>query len=206
MPTLYYATHSRASRVISQLIMMGKLEDVTVVTVGVPRQDGSGASDPKNPHLEKKVPYLVTEAGDKIRETNAIMTYLDELYGYPFGIAPGKPGRGTFLSWMAYYGGIVEPVMINSFAGDVPMMSKNFGTLKDMATQIQAGLDGKPYLLGDTVTIADIIMASPFAWISDLTPDVPEIKAWIARVAEAQDPVALEAFESKAKAKFELGA
>ena len=106
----------------------------------VRRQDGSGQHDPANPHPEGKVPFLIGDDGEAIRESNAIMLYLDERHGHPLGIAPGQPGRGAFLSWMCYYGGVVEPAMVCAFAGEVhPAFATAFRSLTEVGAQIEAG-------------------------------------------------------------------
>ena len=83
MPTLYHSPHSRSSRVIAQLMLIGKLDAVDVVIVDVARGDGTGRHDPRNVHPEGKVPYLITDDGQEVRESAAIMMYFDELFGQP---------------------------------------------------------------------------------------------------------------------------
>lgn len=207
MPTLYHSPHSRSSRVISQLMLMGKLDQIKVVIVDVVKGDGSGRRDPNNAHPEGKVPYLVTDNGEAIRESVAIMMYLDELYGYPFSIKPCQAGRGAFLSWMSYYCGVLEPAMVAHFAQlDDPVLKSNFRTMTEVSEQIITGLGDKPYLVGDKLTIADIIMASAFQWAPHLTPEAATVKAWLKRVEGAQDNAGLEAFETQAFAALKVQA
>ncbi|WP_083101249.1 glutathione S-transferase family protein [Pseudophaeobacter leonis] len=201
MPTLYHSPHSRSSRVISQLMLMGKLDQIKVVIVDVVRGDGSGRSDPNNPHPEGKVPFLVTDDGETIRESAAIMMYLDELFGYPLGIKPQSAGRGAFLSWMSYYCGVLEPAMVAQFAKlDHPVLKSNFRTMTEVSAQIVSGLGDNAYLVGGKLTIADIIMGSAFQWAPDLAPEAPAVKAWLKRVEAAQDCAGLQAFETQALA------
>ena len=200
MPTLYYTPESRATRIIAQLMIMGKLDEVTVINVDVVRNDGSGRVDPSNAHPEGKVPYLITDDSEHIRESAAIMMYLDELYGCPLGIAAGQPGRGEFLSWMSYYCGVLEPAMVMHFGEiDHPIMVGNFRTMKEVGDHIVTGLGDKSFLIGDKMTVADLIMASAFQWAPHLTPDYDTVKAWLKRVGEAIDGPALQAYETHAK-------
>lgn len=200
MPTLYYAPETRATRIIVQLMMMGKLEDIKVINVDIVKADGSGRVDPNNAHPEGKVPYLITDDGEHIRESVAIMMYLDELYGCPLGVAAGQPGRGAFLSWMTYYCGVLEPAMVTHFAEiDHPIMVNNFRTMKEVGDHIVTGLGDKPFLVGDKITVADLIMASAFQWAPHLTPDYSTVQAWLKRVGEAIDGPALQAYEARAK-------
>lgn len=205
MPTLYHSPHSRSSRVISQLMLMGKLDQIKVVIVDVVKGDGSGRSDPNNAHPEGKVPFLVTDDGETIRESAAIMMYLDELFGYPLGIKPLCPGRGAFLSWMSYYCGVLEPAMVADFAKlDHPVLKSNFRTMTEVSAQIVSGLGDNSYLVGDKLTIADIIMASAFQWAPHLAPEAPAVKEWLKRVEAAQDSAGLEAFETQAFAALKV--
>ncbi|MCZ3218549.1 glutathione S-transferase N-terminal domain-containing protein, partial [Acinetobacter baumannii] len=72
--------------------------------------------DPANPHPEGKVPYL-TDGDDAVRERGAIMLYLTDKYTAA-GLGPlaGEPGRGAYLSWLSYYQGVIEPLIILKWA------------------------------------------------------------------------------------------
>lgn len=198
MPTLYHSPNTRSSRVIAQLLLMGKLDQVNVVLVDVVRNDGSGRADPNNPHPEGKVPFLVTDEGEEIRESAAIMMYLDELYGAPLSIPVGEKGRGTFLSWMMYYGGVVEPAMVAHFSEiRHPAMIGAFRTMTEVGECLTKGLGDKQFFLGDKITLSDIIIASAFQWAPHLTPDFDNVKSWFNRVNDALDLEALQAFEAR---------
>lgn len=200
MPKLYHSPQSRSSRVISQLMLMGKLDAVDVICVEIVKNDGSGRRDPKNAHPEGKVPFLITDAGEEIRESAAIMMYLDELFGQPLSPRIGTAKRGEYLSWMTYYGGVLEPALVALCAGlDHPAMVGTFRTMVEVAAQLKSGLKDKPFLLGAELTVADLIMASAFQWAPQNTPDVPAIKAWVDRVTAAMDNGAMEEFEAKAQ-------
>ncbi len=203
MPRFYYSPHTRSSRVIAQLMLMGKLDQVEVVTVDVIRHDGSGRQDPRNPHPEGKVPYPVTDDGAGIRESAAIMMYLDELFGQPLSPAIGAPGRGAYLSWMAYSGGVLEPVLVAAFAGlDHPAITETFRGMAELSAVLEQGVQKGPFLLGETLSLADILLASPFQWAPHLLPDSPAIKAWVDRVDSHLDGAAIAAYEASAMARL----
>ncbi|MGD9865767.1 MAG: glutathione S-transferase family protein [Pseudodonghicola sp.] len=208
MPTLYHSPFSRSTRVITQLMLMDKLDAVDVRPVVVRRQDGTGRHDAANPHPEGKVPFLIGDDGTAIRESNAIMLYLDELYGYPLGIAPGQPGRGAFLSWMCYYGGVLEPALTLAFAGvEHPALTANFRGMAEVGAQIEAGLGDAPFLMGDRFTIADLITASAFQWAAPkFAPDSPAVRDWVARVTERVGTVPVMDYEQKVKAALDAAA
>ena len=77
MLTLYHSPQSRSTRVVQLIHEMGKQDQVAIRTVGIARNDGSGAPDPANPHPEGKVPLLVHD-GAQVRESNAVMLYLTD--------------------------------------------------------------------------------------------------------------------------------
>lgn len=205
MPKLYHSPNSRSSRVISQLMLMGKLDAVEVICVDIVKNDGSGRPDPKNAHPEGKVPFLVTDDGETVRESAAIMMYLDELFGQPLSPKVGAPGRGTYLTWMSYSGGVLEPALVAQFAElDHPALVGTFRTMTEVGAQLEIGLQGRSFLLGEDLTVADLIMASAFQWVPDFTPNIPVVKAWVERVTAALDNSGLEIFEAKAQEMLNL--
>ncbi|KAA9006667.1 glutathione S-transferase family protein [Histidinibacterium aquaticum] len=185
MSTIFY--HSPASRsetVAAAIAEMDVGNRIETRIVTIPRQDGSGGRDPDNPHPEGKVPVLVHD-GRMIWERPAILTFLSELFPEaPAVCPPGHPERGPFLSWLAYYGDVVEPVVICQAAGishdwlyaairgPEEVFQRLAGTLED----------GRPYLLECGFTTADLLMASPFLYFPDLVPDMPAVRDWVARV------------------------
>jgi glutathione S-transferase len=98
MLTLYHAPQSRSSRILWLLEELGA--DYELVITDIPRQDGSGAADPRNPHPDQKLPALVHD-GALITESIAIVQYLADLYP-KVGLAPaiGDPLRGPYLTWL----------------------------------------------------------------------------------------------------------
>lgn len=182
MLTLYHAIHSRSTRIVQLLDELGARDKVDIRPVTVARRDGSGGPDAANPHPEGKVPLLVHD-GEVIRESSAIMVYLCELFPEA-GMAPkpGESGRGPFLSWMAWYGDVMEPVYVLQFAGlEHPLLQSTFRGLPEVQAALSNALESQPYLLGEQFSAADLLISSTFAWMPDATPDVPHIKDWVAR-------------------------
>jgi glutathione S-transferase len=180
MPTLYHAPNSRSSAIVS---LIDDLEaDIDIVEVSVPRHDGSGGPDPRNPHPEKKVPFLV-DGPEKIRERGAIIVYLTDKYpGAGLGPLPGAPGRGAYLSWLFYYHGVMEPVILCHMA-DVshPVVEASLRDLDTVMATLAGTLERQPYLLGDSYSAADLLCSSPFLWLPDLLPDQGPVTDWVAR-------------------------
>ncbi|MGJ3626400.1 glutathione S-transferase N-terminal domain-containing protein [Sphingomonas sp. MMS24-JH45] len=106
--------------------------DIELREVTIARQDGSGSRDPANPHPEGKVPYL-TDGKDAVRERGAIMLYLTDAYpAAGLGPLPGE-ADDDHLSWLFYYQGIIEPLLILKWADvDHPAITaglRNFDTM-----------------------------------------------------------------------------
>ncbi|MEZ5714326.1 MAG: glutathione binding-like protein [Paracoccaceae bacterium] len=90
--------------------------------------------------------------------------------------------RGRYLSWLAWYGDVVEPVLVHTVAGlSHPALRSTFRGMEEMVARYAAALDGADWLVGGHYTAADLLLASPFSWMPALTPEAPAIKAWIAR-------------------------
>lgn len=183
MLTLIHAPQSRSSSIIQLLDELGALDQVTVKTVTIRRMvSGTGAPDPANPHPEGKVPLLIHD-GTAIRERTAIMLHLTELFpDAGLGVAPGSPMRGAFLSWLAYYGNVMEPAFIGQFAAIThPAYHATFRGMAEVIATLTAALERAPWLVGDRYTAADLLISGVFAWAPDAVPDVPAIRDWIAR-------------------------
>ncbi len=182
MLTFYHAPNSRSTSVLQLLHELGVTDQVETRIVTIPRQDGSGARDPSNPHPEGKVPYL-TDGADHLRERGAIILYLTDRFPRAgLGRPVGDPQRGEYLSWLFWYQGVFEPVAILSWTGlSHPAIH---ASLRDYDTAIQRldeVLRRQPYLLGDSFSAADLLCAGPFAWFGDQLPATPAIKDWVAR-------------------------
>ena len=185
MLTLYHAPRSRSSAIVTLIDELGVTDQVRTEIVTIPRQDGSGGRDPGNPHPEGKVPLLVHD-GHMIRERGAIILYLTDLFPQAgLGPLPGDPMRGEYLSWLFYYQGVMEPVLIFQAAGlSHPYLEATFRDAGQMAARLGETLKDRPYLLGERFSGADLLLHSPFVWFPEATPDTPVIRDWVARCAD----------------------
>lgn len=182
MITFYHAPKSRSTAIAVLIEEMGISDRVDMKLVDIVRADGSGAADPKNPHPESKAPVLIHD-GHVITERGAIMLYLTTLFP-DRGMAPavGTPDWGSLATWLAWYQGVLEPVLIHAFAGlSHPFLASTFRGPAEAATRIRAALEKGPWLLGDQFSAADLLVHSPYAWFEDATPDDPLIRDWVER-------------------------
>ena len=181
MLTFYHSPQSRSTSIAVLIEEMGIADQIDIRAVTIPRQDGSGARDANNPHPEGKVPYL-TDGDDVVRERAAIIIYLTDRFGSQLGRPVGDPQRGTYLSWLIWYQGVLEPTAILRWAAiDHPALT---ASLRDYDTAIQRldeTLTKQPYLLGQDYSAADLFCSSPFAWFGDQMPSTPAIAEWVAR-------------------------
>ena len=183
MLTLYHAPQSRSSSVVTLLDELGALDQVEIVPVTIFRATtNSGAADPRNPHPDGKVPYLVHD-GEGIRERAAVMAYLTELFpAGRMGPQPGERGRGSYLSWLAWYQGVMEPVFVmKMYDIKARAVELTFRDMEAAVAHLAATLERQPYLLGEDYSAADLLVCSPFGWIPDALPDVPAIRDWAQR-------------------------
>ena len=195
MITLYHSPMSRSTRILALLKELDALEAVRIETVGIARMDGSGGHDPRNPHPEGKVP-LLDHDGTLVRESSAIILYLAELFpAAGLGVPPGDPRRGAYLSWFAWYAGVVEPVLTLEAAGlDHPLIARTFRGGAEVKARLAEALDGRPFLLGERFTAADLLLHSPYAWFGK--PGVPVIDAWVARCMDREGARFAAAFDA----------
>lgn len=182
MLTLFHAPMSRSTRIVALIDEMGVRDKIDVRIVSIRRNDGPGAIDPVNPHPEGKVPVLIHD-GTMITESAAIILYLTDLFPNS-GMAPlpGSALRGEYLTWLFWYGSVMEPVLTLAAAGiDHPFMTANIRGVPEVTDRIAKALGDKPYLLGDTYSAADLLLHSPYAWFEDATPDIPAVRDWVLR-------------------------
>ena len=181
MLKFYHAPRSRSGRIhwlLHELDVPFEL-----CRMDIPRQDGSGARDPDNPHPEGKVPALEHE-GELVTESGAILLYLTDLFpDRRLGIAAGEAGRGAFLTWLFWYGAVVEPVYIAEVLGVAghPVALASFRSRAEVADRLIARLQAGPWLMGRRFTAADILLCSPYLWFPQATPDHPAVRDWLDR-------------------------
>lgn len=182
MLTLFHAPNSRSSAIVTLLDEMGITDKVAIRPVDILRMDGSGGRDPSNPHPEGKAPALLHD-GHLITERGAIMLHLTTLFPEA-GLAPpvGSPQWGEYLTWLSWYQGVLEPVLVIGALGlDHPGIPRTFRSHAEAAARIRTALQKGPWLLGDTFSAADLLVHSPYAWFGNITPDDPLIQDWVAR-------------------------
>ncbi|MRG93803.1 glutathione S-transferase family protein [Polyangium spumosum] len=194
--TFYYSPYSSAVRT------HWALEELGIPYEGI-RLDLK-AGDQKKPELLKlnpngKVPTLVVDDVPYF-ESAAINILLGEKYGVDKGLWPkaGTPAHGRAMSWTVWAAASLlsagTRVMYNT-SPEAPEEQKNaaqgeaarkeFDGLLDL---LDAELKDKPYLTGDTFTLADALLAADLWWYQMvIVPSLarwPHLQAWVGRCME----------------------
>jgi glutathione S-transferase len=162
MLTLYHHPRTRSSRFIFLLEELGVPYAIHPIA-SLRRPDGSGGIDPENPHPHGKSPAL--KDGDTlVWESAAIALYLtDKFPQNGIGPAIGDAKRGAYLSWLAYYAGVMEPAWMSAYMKwEIPRGTAGWVPVGEVMTFVNATLEKGPYLLGDTFSAIDILVATTF--------------------------------------------
>ncbi|MDE2182786.1 MAG: glutathione S-transferase family protein [Alphaproteobacteria bacterium] len=185
MITLYHAPQSRSGSIVWLLEELGVPYETKTVTIK--RADGTGGRDPANPHPHGKVPALVHD-GETVFEIAAIIPYLTDAFP-DAGLAPrvGEPGRGEYLSWLAYRPGVLEPAILMRRL-NVPHVQGAMGwaPAEEVEALLNRVLGERKYLLGDAFSAADISVGGTvnFLMTMKMMNETPVLKAYTARVTD----------------------
>lgn len=184
MLTLVHAPNSRSSGMLWLLEEIG--EPYRIQYVSIRRGDGSGSLDASNPHPHGKVPLLLDDSV-AIFEQTAIALYLtDKFPRAHLGPGAAEPGRGAFLSMLAYYSGVIEPAFVSKFRNFVvPRGTAGWVDSDEAMDFINRRLAEQPYIAGENFTAADVLYAGAFALFmtSPLlgAKKTPQLEAYVAR-------------------------
>lgn len=182
--TLYHHPKSRSAgaRVLLEALGVPYRVQFTDFTAGANRTPAFLALNPLG-----KLPTLV-HGEAVITEQVAITIYLADRFPAA-GLAPAfdHPLRGTYLRWLAFYGACFEPAVVDH-AFKRAALDPATSPYRDVDTVIEtlAGQLGRSdYLLGDTLTAADLLWGTALRWTTmfGIVPTLPVFMAYIERVA-----------------------
>lgn len=183
MITLYHRPRSRSTRLIFLLEELGA--PYTIQIVSIRTRDGGGALDPANPHPHGKVP-VISDDGVVVFESSAIALYLSDRFPESrLGPLVGDPDRGAYLTWLAYYTGVLEPALVSKFMNvQVPRSTAGWVAVEEVVPAITARLGRAPYMLGERFSAVDVLYATTFKLFaqSPLLPKTPLIDDYVTRV------------------------
>lgn len=182
MITLYHRPNTRSTRFI---FLMEELEAPYEIRLVSTRTRDGGVADPANPHPHGKVP-AISDEGVVVFESAAIALYLtDKFPKNRIGPLAGEPERGAYLSWLAYYTGVLEPAFMSKYMNwEVPRGTAGWVALEESMPVVIARLGQGPYLTGERFSAADVLYATSFALFanSPVLPNSPVIADYVKRV------------------------
>lgn len=113
-----------------------------------------------------KVP-TIEHRGSVVTETGAIIAYLADAFPAA-GLAPptGDPARGPYYRWLFFGSGCIEPALLDKMMKRPEIMRRTagWGSYDDVLATLKKTLDGRPYLLGDKFTAADLYVGAEIRW------------------------------------------
>ena len=135
-----------------------------------------------------KVPAIV-HRGVVVTECAAICVYLADVYAKA-GLAPAldDPQRGTYLRWIFFGAGCVEPALVDKMFDRPPVERKGargYGSYGDTLNALEAAITPGPYILGDRFSAADVYVGSQIQWgmmVKSLEPR-PKFQQYAERLA-----------------------
>jgi glutathione S-transferase len=183
--TLYHASPSRSSVVLWMLEEVGVPYDIKLLSL-------SKGDNLKPDYLAinpmGKVPAI--KHGDTvITEVAAICTYLADAFpDKNLAVPVGTERRGTYLKWLFFGPGCLEPAMIDRAAPrkDPPRRALlGYGEFDTTMDVIAKAVEKGPWLMGEQFTAADVVIGSNIRWgtIFKLIPERKEFLDYAARVA-----------------------
>jgi glutathione S-transferase len=194
MITLFHAPQTRSGRLVWLMEEIG--QPYTLHYCPIIRADGSGGRDPGNPHPDGKVPALFHD-GVPVSESLAIALYLTELFPEAgLGAPVGSPARGGYLTWLAWTAGELEPALWSMISGSAQGDPRAAARFDAVTARLFEALERGPYLMGETFSAVDVMVASALAWGRAHVPASPLLDAYLGRVV--QRPASLRACEKDA--------
>ncbi|MDX8448105.1 glutathione S-transferase family protein [Mesorhizobium captivum] len=142
------------------------------------------------------VPVLGLEDGEAIAESNAILTYLAE--GTPY-LPADRFSRAKVMQWLFFEQYHVEPVVGSlrfwTLTGRLQRNQAMVAGKREAGARalgaLERSLKGRPFLVGNALTIADIAVYAYGHRAEDCGfsfANYPAVSAWIDRVSEAIGP------------------
>jgi glutathione S-transferase len=163
MITLFWCPQTRASRILWMLEEMSEPFEVRMIDI----RDPEAKDDPDFAAASPmgKVPAIMDTTPNgvvRMADSASIGLYLADRYPAS-GLAPAidDPSRGTYLYWMTFTPGVIEPAMMEKFTGqEVSAATSGWGNFDTMVKVLQAGLQEGPWLMGEKFSAADVLVGS----------------------------------------------
>jgi glutathione S-transferase len=139
-------------------------------------------------HPLGKSPVIV-DAGTTVHESGAIVDYLIRRHGGGrLQPAAGTPDHEVYNQWLHYSeGSAMLPLMLRLYVGRLgeggaPLKPRIDSELANHLGYVNQSLEGREFLVGDSLTGADIQMSFVAEAARDLRLQYPAMDAWIRRL------------------------
>ena len=180
----YHSPNTRSSGTRILLEELGAPHELRVVNMkaGEQRKAAFLAVNPMG-----KVPAIM-HRGALVTEQGAIFLYLGDLFPQA-GLTPAldDPRRGPYLRWLVYYGSSFEPAVVDRALkrDPAPLAMCPYGDYDTMLKTVTDQLAKSPYLLGDRMTVADVLWGTALAWTTmfKIVPELPVIMDYVKRLS-----------------------
>ena len=113
-----------------------------------------------------KVPSIV-HRGVVVTEVAAICTYLADAFpARKLAPALDDPRRGTYLRWLFFAAGCLEPAVSDHMFQRPPAQpgAIGYGSYEDVLRTVETALARGPFLLGEWFTAADVYLGAQLGW------------------------------------------
>ncbi len=135
-----------------------------------------------------KVPAIV-HRGVVVTEAAAICVYLADAYPQA-KLAPAldDPQRGTYLRWIFFGAGCIEPAIVDKLFTRPAVERKSavgYGSYEDTLNALEAALTPGPFILGERFSAADVYVGAQVQWgfmVNAIEPR-PKFEQYVERIA-----------------------
>lgn len=190
MLVVHHLNDSRSQRILWLLEELGLPYEIKLYQ----RDSQTRLAPPelKQVHPLGKSP-VITDGGKTIIESGAIIDYVIRRYGKGrMQPAPETAAYDEYVQWMHYAeGSAMLPLMLNLYAGRLgdaaaPLMPRVEGEIANHLAYIDGALKGRQFLVGDTLSGADIQMSfvGEVAGAFGKRAQYPNLDAWTKRLHE----------------------
>ena len=202
--TLFHSPQSRSSGALTLLEELGAPYQLHVLNMkaGEQRRPQYLAINPLG-----KVPAIL-HRGELITEQVAIFIYLADLFPAA-GLAPiiGDTRRGVYLRWLIYYASCYEPALVDRAMQrePAPHATSPYGTFDTMLETILRQIRDQPYLLGDTISAADILWGNALNWgvMFKLVPEQKAVTDYVARIVQRPAAIKVTSMDAELAAEHQ---
>lgn len=203
---LYFAPRTRSSTALWMLEELGDHLDYRLDSFDIlSGRQRSAEYLAKNPM--GKVPVLF-HRGRHVAELGALAIYLADAFPEA-GVGPAidAPDRPDFLRWCFFASAIIEPCLAEKFyKWEIPSGRVAWGNFARMHAALVRGLEGKPYLLGEQFSMADVVVGAGvrFGLLFGAIDEEPPLTDYVERLSARPAFVRAEAIEAREGERFPM--